>query len=354
MSTLYQRPDSPYYWWTARHNGRRLRKSTGMTQKHLARKVQTQWDLDLLLGTKDFHDPEGENGTDVHHYIKQYLNFISTRKSNDTFATAKGVLKKFREYLNNQGIRLLEDISVNVLDGYIDWLTVSPKTKKNHLGVISRLLDQAIKEDILVANPARKATLPEIANGEMHRQLDDIDLEIIYEGAREWLLYYQFLYYTGLRAGDVAMLQYGNIDRERNAVVSLIRKSRRIHEFPLAAALLEAIPTEGKANEPIFPTLYSTNEKRVNNNLAKPRKYMQHLLRLRGRPKADLHSFRVTYNNKLRDLGLSIEDRQILLSHSSSETTKIYTHPNFDLAKDYINRIPIIGRGIDQPGAGED
>ncbi len=60
-----------------------------------------------------------------------------------------------------------------------------------------------------------------------------------------------------------------------------------------------------------------------------------------GRPKATLHSFRATFNNTLRDLGLSIEDRQVLLAHSASETTKIYTHPNFDLAARFVNRISI-------------
>ena len=33
-------------------------------------------------------------------------------------------------------------------------------------------------------------------------------------------------------------------------------------------------------------------------------------------------------------------DIQILLAHASSETTKIYTHPNFELASEYINKIP--------------
>jgi hypothetical protein len=39
-------------------------------------------------------------------------------------------------------------------------------------------------------------------------------------------------------------------------------------------------------------------------------------------------------------MGLPIEDRQILLAQSASETTKIYTHPNFELARNYINKIP--------------
>ena len=35
--------------------------------------------------------------------------------------------------------------------------------------------------------------------------------------------------------------------------------------------------------------------------------------------------------------GLGIEDRQILLAHASSQMTKVYTHPNFDLALEYVN-----------------
>jgi site-specific recombinase XerC len=96
--------------------------------------------------------------------------------------------------------------------------------------------------------------------------------------------------------------------------------------------------------EPIFPELYADTEKRLNYRLVKPRKYMQTLLKLKNRPPATLHSFRVTFNNTLRDMGLSIEDRQILLAHASSETTKIYTHPNFDLATSFVDRIPNIGK----------
>ena len=38
--------------------------------------------------------------------------------------------------------------------------------------------------------------------------------------------------------------------------------------------------------------------------------------------------------------GLEMEDRKALLTHSSSETTKTYTHPNFDLAKEWIDKLP--------------
>lgn len=70
---------------------------------------------------------------------------------------------------------------------------------------------------------------------------------------------------------------------------------------------------------------------------------MQSMLKINERPKATLHSFRRTFNNVLRDLGLDMNDRQILLAHSSSETTKLYTNPNFDRAKEFVNKIPVYG-----------
>lgn len=34
---------------------------------------------------------------------------------------------------------------------------------------------------------------------------------------------------------------------------------------------------------------------------------------------------------------MTIQDRQVLLAHTSSETTKIYTHPNAELAERYLD-----------------
>ena len=45
---------------------------------------------------------------------------------------------------------------------------------------------------------------------------------------------------------------------------------------------------------------------------------------------------------------MDIEDRSKLLAHASSATTKIYTHPNFDLAMQYVNRLPQFGEECNQ------
>ena len=65
---------------------------------------------------------------------------------------------------------------------------------------------------------------------------------------------------------------------------------------------------------------------------------MQSLLEAYIRFHADLHSFRLTLNFSLLELGMKIENRQKLLDHAS-DTTKIYTHPNFELAMQYVNQV---------------
>ena len=354
MSTLYKRKGTPYYWWSSFYKGKRVAQSTKMSNKKLARKIRELWDYNLIVGDLEFLGLSNIPTKFLTEYISEYLKFIESRKTNGSVEIATGVLNKFKEYMTNRKILRLDDLTVKVLNEYIDNLTkmvkdgkdgfkevsVAPKTKRNHLQEISLMLDQAVIEEIIQSNPSKKVTLPIMKKTKENRVLTLIDLKTIFSKSGSWTLYYAFLYHTGLRAGDVAVLKHGNIDFKKKAIVSFIKKSRRIHEFPLPTVLLELIPKGKNSSEPLFPELYNERRKKVKDNLAKPRKYMQALLTANGLEWATLHSFRHTFNTSLRDLGLSIEDRQILLAHASSEVNKIYTHPNFDLASQYVNRIP--------------
>ena len=147
------------------------------------------------------------------------------------------------------------------------------------------------------------------------------------------------LLHTGLKVGDVSLLYRENIDLDKGCITSLVRKSRRTHEFPLSDKLRAHIPPDMKLRQPLFPKLYANNERQLNQNLSKPRKHMQQLLAAASRPKATLHSYRHTFNTKLRNLGMSNEDRRVILSYATSSVTKIYTHPNLEVAKKLINKV---------------
>ena len=339
MSTLYKQTGYPCWYWSAYYKGKRLRKSTRLSQKSLAQKIQIKWDWMLASDDLSFYGSTSVLGPDIHGFMDEHIK-VRRRISINTYNTARAVVNSLSDYLKSINVKTVSDITIKVLDGYIDHLSCSAKTKKNHLIEIRQMLKRAVIEGLLPNNPAEHVTLPRIIKAEIHRSLDRYDLEVVFNHAGAWRLYFEFLYRTGLRAGDVAMLTYGNIDKKRKVIVSLIRKSRRVHEVPLSNVLFNAIGC-GEKDEPLFPTLFADTERKLNDNLAKPRHYMQALLEAKGRPKATLHSFRTTFNNTLRDLGLNIEDRQVLLAHSSSETTKIYTHPNLELARKWVDQLPV-------------
>jgi len=343
MSRIYKRKGSPFYWYETYIRGRRVRKSTQVSKKTLATRIQDEWDILKATGDYSFIGKSSESVLSkglISNYITKYLAFVESRKSENTHAIAKGVFDKLQEYLAEEGIKMIEDVNVGHIDGYIDWLTVASKTKKNHLGVISIMFKQAVREGVVSQNPCEFATLPKITHKERHRMLTHDDIEVIFKNSGKWRLYYAFLLYTGLRAGDVAMLRYESLDVNDKSITQLIRKSRKVYQLPMADILIDEIGNiEGKEG-PIFPTLYNENESKLNDRLANPRKFMQKILSVAERPKATLHSFRHVFNNLLLAQGLSIQDRQTLLAHSSSDTTKIYTHPNAEVAANYINQLP--------------
>ena len=355
MSSLYKRKDSPYYWWSSNYKGKVKALSTKQRNKKKARKVQEHWDLNLVLGDLTFLGIGVKDNYPITEYIIEYLMFVRNRKTNKAYLTAKGILKKFETYLKSNEIIYVDKINVKAINGYLDSLTkevkvegryqiepLAPYTKKNHLNEISLMLQQAIKDDCISNNPAKDATLPTLTKSGRHRLLDEIDLEIIFSNGGKYTFFYEFLYLTGLRSGDASSLKYEDINWKKQILTVYIKKSDKTYELPLAQRIMAQLDRSKSGEEPIFPIIYSTNYWTMDNNKTNAREHLKDVLKAYDRPPlATLHSFRHTFNNTLRNLGLQIEDRNVLMSHASSEVNIIYTHPNMELARDWVNKLPI-------------
>ncbi len=159
-----------------------------------------------------------------------------------------------------------------------------------------------------------------------------------------------FYHRIRLRRVGSRYAKYPYIKIQWTLIKTLVRKSRRIHELPISDHLITILKQSKVNGGPLFPTLYATrknsqgelipDEKILHYRISKPRKHLQKILQNANLPKATLHSFRVTFNNLLLAENLAIEDRKSLMAHSSSNTTSVYTHPNLELAREYINKLP--------------
>ena len=73
-------------------------------------------------------------------------------------------------------------------------------------------------------------------------------------------MFYSFLYHNGLRANDVGSMKYGNIDFKNKSIIRLVRKSRKVHEIPIADVLINMIDRKADEDTPLFTTLISNKE----------------------------------------------------------------------------------------------
>ena len=334
VSTIYKRNR---IWWYSRgsnHSSDHIQISLGVTQKWQATELQKELDLEYARKNLGLAPKKHILYSDC---VARYIKSLENRgKSYDTIQLASRVLNRRFEPLSN--VIYVADITLEVLDDFIAELSkeISNKTIKEYIGVIRRFLEYARKRKYITENVAMDLEGIETEPVRIYRNLTDGDLKILLTD-KTYGRYYTWLYLTGLRAGDVIMLKSNNINQDKQAIVGFIRKSRRIHEFPIHSELLKDVPNSG----PVFPGLYAEKQWQIKDKIKTARLRMQEILKENKRPHAVLHSFRVRFNNSLRDLGLSDKDRAVLLAHANTQTVEVYTHPNFDLAKNYVNRLEL-------------
>ena len=334
MSTIYKRNR---IWWYSRgsnHSADHIQRSLGVTQKWQAADLQKELDLEYARKNLGLAPKKRILYNDC---VARYLKSLENRgKSDDTVSLANRVLKT--RFVPFSSVIYVNEITLEILDDFIAELSgkISNKTIKEYIGVIRRFLEYARRRKYISENVALDLEEIETVPVRIYRNLSDEDLKILLPD-KTYGRYYTWLYLTGLRAGDVIMLRADNINKDKQAIVGFIRKSRRIHEFPIHQELLKDVPKSGA----VFPELYAEKNWQIKDKIKTARLHMQELLKENKRPHAVLHSFRIRFNNSLRDLGLSDKDRAVLLAHANSQTVEIYTHPNFDLAKDYVNRLEL-------------
>jgi len=145
-------------------------------------------------------------------------------------------------------------------------------------------------------------------DGSPHRILNPTDLNIIFQDAGGWWLFYSLLICSGMRIHDCAQLIHSEIDRERSIIGTRSAGSNRYYELPVLPPLLDHIPPERLLEKPVFPSLYVDFEDPViwedmlNENLAQPSDYLKALLSVQERPVASLVAFRMTFDEVVRPL----------------------------------------------------
>ena len=122
MSTLYKQTGYPCWYWSAYYKGKRLRKSTRLSQKSLAQKIQQKWDWMLASDDLSFYGSTSVLGPDIREFMDEHLK-VRRRISINTYNTARTVINSLKTYLKSVNVNSVNEITIKLLNGYIDYLS---------------------------------------------------------------------------------------------------------------------------------------------------------------------------------------------------------------------------------------
>lgn len=144
------------------------------------------------------------------------------------------------------------------------------------------------------------------------------------------LLY--FMFYSGLRVGDIAKLHRADFNLENKTVRVYNKKNKqeRIIPFP---AKIEPLLEVYFESEPEIKSAFNFSKKGIQSLLSKLNTYFKDV-------NIHAHTFRHSSATYMRKSGMKIEDIQYILGHININSTMIYAHAdNRQLINEYHKKV---------------
>ncbi len=160
---------------------------------------------------------------------------------------------------------------------------------------------------------------------------------------RDWAIL-ELLYGAGLRVGELASLEVGDVDVKRE-LATVVGKGDKMRVVPTgakaAAAVAEYLTNRGK----LHPA--AGERKLFLNRRGKPlsERRVHRVVARAGGPGVSPHTWRHTFATHMLDAGADLETIRELLGHENVATTAIYTHVTASRLRDVYDRYHPHARG---------
>ena len=214
----------------------------------------------------------------------------------------------------------------------------SNSTINRHIQFIRMLFRFAVAEGLLPKDPSKRLrNFQEQKDKPISFWTADEIKQIINTAPHHWQDHFEFLFYTGLRKGELMNLTWTDVELDRKQSVIKLQasedwrtKTNRIHTVPLNAKAVEIIERQvhSEVHNYVFKGAKGGQVHRDRIYTALKRTLAK--LKLEG----DVHKFRHSFASHLVMNGVGIETVSKLLGHTDIQMTMKYAH----LAPDYLQQ----------------
>lgn len=319
-----------------------------------------------LMEKKAVMQLEEKRVTFEHFWASDYLPYIKTTKKAGTIQSEQWLFSKWIQPA--LGNITFQELSVRQLDALVNTAKRAGKsaaTIRYILAVISQIWNKAVQLDIVSGDcPCRKIKKPRqdnrrirfLTQGEADKLLAELSLR-----SRDMHDIAMLSLYTGMRAGEIHALQWGNVDFQDDSIKILDPKNgrnRMAFMTPEVKSMLQARYNEQPKGVLVFPGRNGQKRRWVSDTFDRvvtslgfnnSGEYSEHeggiILPEQitdARQKVVFHTLRHTFASWLVQRGVPLYTVAELMGHSTIDMTQRYSH----LAPDSLRNAAMTLGGI--------
>jgi integrase len=328
------------YLFDMRYQEKRFRKKV-VCKKHEVYRKYSQW-------MEEVHEENESENARIFILFQRYLdNFSKVTKSKKQYAAELAFFEnRFKVFFENVKIR---DFRRSHLESYIAWRftndgkngTASKSTVNKDINILSSFMSWAIRNDFYIrTNPCKGLKFNE--KNIRHIRLTGAEIaELIKKASRHkgMLTVVMIGIFAGLRKSEMTGLKWTDIDftSRRIDVRAETAKGKKGRSVPIPDPLYEYLLQLPRKSEKV-----TISEVTIKRHMDELRAGLSFIERLPGKT-LRLHDLRHIYAQSMRDAGVSLDDLQHFLGHSSP----VVTHSRYAQAGGFdgvakVNRIKSI------------
>lgn len=377
MAALRKKPRSPFWFaCITLPDGRRVQRSTKEKNRKAAQAKADEWETlskerakarqahrviaDIYKAAHKTELPDATSGA----YLESWLHRRKGEIAPASYSTYSNRILHFKTWLGSFAARPLAEIEARHFINYRDALAkrLSPASCNMGIKILRSVFEDARRDGFIAENPARDCGMLKKQAGTARRPFTVAELQTILASADdEWRSMIFFGLYTGQRLGDLARLNWQNVDLVSGEISITTAKTGRLVRIPIVSPLLthlEKLPAGDDPKAPLHPRaakLATVNgstlsrqfgELLANVGLATKRSHETEEGDKKGRAsrrnasELSFHSLRHTATSMMKNAGISPAVVQDIIGHDSAEMSAHYTHIESQAKRQALASLP--------------